>query len=277
MENIYNKFIKVYKWNNKHHGEIFLDRKYKDDLEWLLLGYFARMLKINKLPYPTYAVKRETPDFITYDHHNCLFAPIEITEILHPDRRRTEEYRQEKIQTEKFKKLSKKEQHGIIENAKGELQEPDLRGKWHGLFIETFKKKFNRAYSPNTWLLIYLNISQGHLSPHGGWWYLGMEWLANEFFFSDKPEYKHLKFPPFKGIYVIKSDGNELVQIYPAVELIQICQYKSMIEDWDFTNWDENTIIIKPELLRYSTVQVCIRILVLLLILLTIFVLFQKI
>lgn len=277
MESIYSKFIQVYKWNNKHRGEIFLDRKYKDDLEWLVLGYTARMLKINKLPYPTYAVKQESPDFITYDRHNCLFAPIEITEILHPDRRRTEEYRQEKIETEKFNKLSKKEQQRIIENTKGELQESDLRGKWHELFIETFKKKFSRAYCPNTWLLIYFNISQGHLSPHGGWWYLGMEWLANEFFFSDKPEYKHLKFPQFERIYVVKSDGNELVQIFPAVELIQICQHKSIIEDWDFTNWDGNATVLKPEFLRYSTVRVYITIFLLILILLIIFVLFQKI
>jgi hypothetical protein len=145
MENIYSKFIQVYKWNNKHHGEIFLDRKYKDDLEWLVLGYVARILKINKLPYPTYAVKQESPDFITYDNHNCLFAPIEITEILHPDRKRTDEYRQEKIETEKFKKLSKKERREIIENAKGELQEPDLRGKWHELWYLINPSTYSRT------------------------------------------------------------------------------------------------------------------------------------
>jgi hypothetical protein len=67
-----------------------------------------------------------------------------------------------------------------------------------------------------------------------------MEGLAKEYFFSDKEEYRHLKNPPYERIYVVKSDGNELVQIYPSVELIQICQDKNIWETWDFTNWGKN-------------------------------------
>ena len=237
MENIQEKFSNVYRRNEKHHGEIFLDRKYKDDLEWLILGYMTRMLKLRKELYPTYAskVKPPEPDFLTYDNSRIPFFPIEVTEVLHPNRRRTDEYRAYLKADEK--KLNDEEIEKEVEAFEFELQKNYLdKSDWVPQIVKALRDKFLKRYGPKTWLLIYFNIPYSHISMYG-WWHLTMEYIVKELLYSDNIEYADLKNPPYSRILMTDCEGDAMIQLYPGIYTIKEAVSKPLGTERNLDKW----------------------------------------
>jgi hypothetical protein len=235
MENIKEKFSTVYRWNEEHHGEIFIDRKYKDDLEWLILGYMTRMLKLGEELLPVYAEKTSPPepDFITYDRNKKLFSPIEITEVLHPNRKRGEEYKKE-IENGKIEANDKEKQNSEKNEKENTFTLLDKK-EWIQQVVERLRNKFSKRYRPDTWLLIYFNIPYFHIA-HYGWWHITMKYFAEKWLHSDIEEYKDLKNPPYSRILMINSSGDAMIQLHPSVYVIKEEISKPL---WEITNLDE--------------------------------------
>ena len=140
MKEITNELHRVCQIIENIGGNIYLDKKYKNDLEWWVLGKISKMLKKSGLSYSTYAEKSDHPDFITFDNYKSKFKKIEITEVIHPIRKRSDEY---------VKNLE------IIKNVSKETIDISL---W-----ETLKTRINdkllKFYGSDIWLFIYFNIN----------------------------------------------------------------------------------------------------------------------
>jgi hypothetical protein len=97
MKNISEELKRVKELINNINGKIYQNREYKDDLEWWVLGKISEILKKHNMSYPAYAEKKlpPDPDFKTYDNSRNIFKYIEITEVLDPNRRRSDEYKRE--------------------------------------------------------------------------------------------------------------------------------------------------------------------------------------
>lgn len=180
-------------------GNIYKKREHKDDLEWWILGRVSQLLKQKGLHSPHFAEKAMPPeaDFITYGKDRKYFRPIEITEVLPPGRKRSQEYTEA---TGRIRRIEKKET-GI------ELWE-SLKGR--------IKKKLLRKYEENSWLLIYFNILYMNISMYGHWDRAisnqVASWLeAGDIDFSNGN---------YERVYVIDSAGNALVCIHPEIEVI---------------------------------------------------------
>ena len=149
MKTIKSKLNIVKRLIEQINGDIFLERKYKNDLEWWILGRIATLLKKKGIDSPIYAEKKEppNPDFLTYSDNKKLFKPIEITEVIDLKRKRSYEYKN---------KIPRETQ---------EIPNLDL---WNSLKI-CLKKKFLKKYEPDCWLFIYFDIIYPHISIHGYW------------------------------------------------------------------------------------------------------------
>ena len=176
--------------------DFHINQKYKSDMEWWVLGKAGEILSELGFEYPTYAIKGESPDFITYNERQMEFYPIEVTEVLEPDRRRAEEYKIGRQITDWSK-------------TPGRLVDP-LEKPW--LTLEAcFLKKFKKKYPPKTWLIIYFNISYSHISEYG-WWHKTL--LAN----AKKWD---LSGCPFWKVLLLNSSGEALVDLFPKIYVIK--------------------------------------------------------
>lgn len=185
---------------NSINGKIYQNRKYKDDLEWWVLGKISEILKKHNMPYPTYAKKKlpPDPDFKTYDNSRNIFKYIEITEVLDPDRRRSDEYK--------------------IENPHNEIilaDEPNIE------LLQELKKRINakllKRYGTDTWLFIYFDISYSHLSIYGYWHRMIS---TNIRLWKEKYEI-NLYDQIYERIFITNSSAKSLVMIYPEIHTIK--------------------------------------------------------
>ena len=62
--------------------EFIRSKKYKDDREWWVLGTFMGLFKKRSLDCPSYAIKSEHPDFLTFRNETQPYRPVEIVEFL---------------------------------------------------------------------------------------------------------------------------------------------------------------------------------------------------
>ena len=185
---------------NNINGKIYQSREYKDDLEWWVLGKISGILKKYKMPYPVYAEKKTPPDpdFKTYDNSRIKFKYIEITEVLDPDRRRSDEYKRENPYNE------------IIL-----ADEPNIE-LLHEL-KKRIKLKLLKIYGTDTWLFIYFDISYSHLSIHGYWHRMI---LTNIRSWKEKNEI-NLNDQIYERIFITNSSAKSLVMIYPKIQIIK--------------------------------------------------------
>lgn len=171
-------------------GDIF-QREYENDLEWWILGKIVTLLSKDSIDYPIYAekMKPHNPDFLTYSENKNKFKPIEITEVIDPKRKRSDEYKN---------KISRKI-----------LEAPNL-DLWNSLKI-CLKKKFQKKYEPECWLFIYFDIIYPHISFHGYWDRAIRHHIES---WNDKNEIT-LECSPYEKIFITNSSASALVQIYP--------------------------------------------------------------
>jgi hypothetical protein len=186
---------------NKQIGvEFFTSQNYKDDREWWTLGHFAGLLQKSNNASPVYAIKTNPndPDFMTYDDQKKEFKPIEITEVLTPNRKRTQEY---------------KESASIVEPHLREIEE--VENPW-STFISTLKRKFLKFFQENCWLVVSHDMSYGEITPFGFW---HNTLLANV---KKWRESRVVDFDrcPYEKIFVIDSSEKALVSIFPSLVVL---------------------------------------------------------
>jgi len=183
----------------KINGAIYLDRKYKDDLEWWVLGKTAELLKSSNEIFPKFADKLlpPEPDFITFDENGNKFNQIEVTEVINPNRKRSDE----------CKKLFKIK-----------LSNPDNKININLLnaLQEQLNKKLLMKYEDNCWLLVYFNIFYSQISPYGYWHRLIISSVKNWF----ETKSCDISDCSYDKILVINSGGGAMVELYPKLNVI---------------------------------------------------------
>lgn len=194
---IADEFHRVLVLNQQVGNEFVISGKYKDDREWMVLGYFISTLKNNNFPSPEFAIKTNPPDpdFLTFDFNSNKFKPIEVLEILAPGRKRGKEYKT------------------------GKFDEEFIKDPWT-IFVRNLKKKFKKRYDEDCWLLIYHNIRVSRYAYYGFWHNI---LLANTklWYEADNKYSFNLKDSPYEKIFVVKSDGKAAVSIYPELTIIE--------------------------------------------------------
>jgi len=124
------------------------ESKYKNELEILILSYYADLLQRSDLPYPVYFEKRnnqDPPDFNIYDSNRSFMKLVEVTESMKPNRRRQKEYWANNV------------------SIKNEYNKSNLDS-----LLNILKKKILAQYS-NTDLIIWINIDILDLASCGVW------------------------------------------------------------------------------------------------------------
>ena len=152
------------------------------------------LLKKRSLDCPSYAIKSEHPDFLTFRNETQPYRPVEIVEVLEANRKRDLEYKT------------------------GNLEAELVDDSW-AVFIDILRKKFSKSYGKDCWLLIYYDILITHHTNYGFWhnimlanarlWYEPKN--SNAFFLGDSP---------YEQIYVIDSGGEAAVKIYPELSVV---------------------------------------------------------
>lgn len=181
-------------------NEFVCSQKYKDDREWWILCSFVRLYKRDKKIYPKYAEKRSPndPDFLTFIGFKKEFHPIEVVEVLTPNRRRCKEYRDLKLKPQP-----------VFESVEP-IAEP-----WESM-IENINKKFLKNYQKKCWLLVYHNMSYSEIS-HYGYWHNTVLHNFQDWYSSNIIKYNDCS---YECIYIINSKAKALVRTYPDLKVI---------------------------------------------------------
>ena len=194
---IKNELRRVTQFNKENFGEIYLSQKYKSDTEWWVLGKFCYCLENAQKMYPIFAHKRKNtnpPDFETFDNNNIPFGYFEITEVMKPGRKRSDEYK-----------------NNTIYNSKA--FEYDIKNINELLIC--LNKKLKCQYT-KTDLIVRINVNINDFSKYGAW-----HWVVNnsikKWIQDDKLNFDVCS---FNNIYILDSNGERLFQIFPFCELI---------------------------------------------------------
>ena len=158
------------------------------------------LLKKSKNIYPVYAIKTKPndPDFITYDINKNEFKPIEILEILTPNRERSKEYKDSiKIVEPYLEKIK------IIDNP------------WSS-FITNLHNKFLKFYQNNCWLLIYHDMHYVEIT-NIGFWHNTLLAEVEKWERSNTVDFKKCT---YEKIFVIDATAKALVCIHPERSVI---------------------------------------------------------
>lgn len=185
-------------FRDKPYGTLFKDRNYKKDLEWWILGKMRSIVNKTKSRFPRYALdieKNGEPDFYISKNGKTLFKKIEITEVLKPRRKRSDEYKGK----------------NAIENNTSNI--------WSS-FHERIAEKSKKDYGKNCWLIIYHNIRYTDITSNG---VLHDTLLAN----MEKINFSKVK---YEKIFVMNAEGKASVSIYP----IRYVVYPELTDTYTF-------------------------------------------
>lgn len=201
MNDIFAELKRVLDLSKENRGEFVISREYKDDREWWILGHFVKLMKSNSKRFPTYAIKTKPndPDFLTYYKNKKSFKPIEISEILEPDRKRGKEYKRSvEIITPYIEEVKKV---------------PEV---WSS-FKERLKKKFQKIYEKDCWLLLHHNISYSKITGGSGFWHNTVLANIEEWMKTGKIDFSK---STYEKIFVLNSSGKALIKIFPKFQII---------------------------------------------------------
>ncbi|MDP8269549.1 MAG: hypothetical protein P9L97_12565 [Candidatus Tenebribacter davisii] len=176
-------------------GEIYLNQQFKEDLEWWVLGRFCSSLDNANRNTPVYAIKRKNtnpPDFELFNQNKDGIGLIEVTEVLKPERKRSDEYKNN------------------TNNKKYKADKKNL----NSLLLRINDKLLSKFY--NTDLLIYLNISIFDISNLGSWHWILYNSIKN-WVEENKLDFDICN---YNNIFILDSNGSRLFKIYPIYELI---------------------------------------------------------
>lgn len=175
-------------FRHKPFGTLIINRQFKKDLEWWILGRFQKIVNKTKSRFPKFGIdieKNGEPDFYISKNGKTIFKKIEITEVLKPGRKRSYEYKNDK--REKINAIN----------------------IWSS-FHERLSSKFNKNFGRDCWLIIYHNIRYSEITPYGVWHNTLLANMENFDFSSCR----------YEKIFVIDSSGKAAVSIYPIRYII---------------------------------------------------------
>ena len=195
MKNAKEELERVNGIHSRVGSDFVTSRDYKNDREWWVLGHVITLLEKAGHAYPEYAIKTNPPepDFVTYSDNKTVFRPMEIGEVLAPDRRRGDEY------------STPCSIMGV-----NQLDEP-----WKS-FILLLRNKFLRRYGNNCWLVVYHDILCYEISLYNPWHEVLLASAAN----WNTSSLIDLGNSPYEKILVLNSNGNALVEIFPSLSII---------------------------------------------------------
>jgi hypothetical protein len=134
-------------------AEFFNNRKYRPDLEWLILSYLTTALSAAGWECPVYAEKLEPPqpDFQTYIARGVPYRQVEVTEVLRPGYQRGDFHRQVALSGER------------IHNIPNPHPQPWLS------FHHVLHSKLAKSYSDGSWLVIYHDMPDSEFQDYVPW------------------------------------------------------------------------------------------------------------
>jgi hypothetical protein len=185
----------------------FNDRKYREDLEWLILSYLVTILSATKRPAPEFAEKLlpPSPDFQTYSAQRECFRQIEITEVLRPGYRRGQFYRE----------LAKTDKRYY------QIRDPHPQ-PWTS-FRHVLQSKLTKPYPHNSWLLIYHDMSASEFKDFTPWHERVLGELRS--WTQDSDHMCDITASRFESIYVVDASGEGALRLHPHWDVIRQSPY----------------------------------------------------
>lgn len=177
------------------------ERSHRVDREWWVLGKAVSILEIVGEVYPTHAVPTDppNPDFMTFQAAGAPFHPIEITEVLRPGRKRTQEYRDP--------------YHGYGMS----IVEPHPT-PWIS-FQRKLREKYLKQYGRDCWLIVYHNMGYSDIS-HVGEWHRTLVYEANKWA-SDPAVPWNPSRSPYGRILIMDAKASAMVELFPTIRVIR--------------------------------------------------------
>ena len=184
-------------------AEFFNNRKYSEDFEWLILSYLTRILSLVGHQSPEYAEKLSppAPDFQTYLTPEQPFRRIEVTEILRPDYRRGEFHRQ------------------FANNGQRFYDVPDPHPQPWSSFQRVLRAKLAKAYAPDSWLLIYHDMSASEFADFSPWHERILRELRT--WTHDSDTICDITASRYESIYVVDASGEGAIRLHPHWDLLR--------------------------------------------------------
>lgn len=188
-------------------GEFFGDRRNESDWEWLMLGNALSLLKEAGEEVPEFAVKQESPDFLTFRTSGETFAGVEVTEVVRPDYRRNRFHQDEEKSGRKFRAIP-----------------PPHPTPWKSL-AQTLIKKFGKTYGRGTWLLLYLDLARSDFYDINSadfekpWETTVMEEMS--VWPRKDAESIDLSRSPFDRILIMSADCSGLMEVSPRLVVLK--------------------------------------------------------
>ena len=180
-----------------------VDRRYREDLEWLTLSCLVDILKRSGRAFPRYAAKMppSEPDFSTFLNPTTPFRPVEITEVLRPGYRRDDEYKKVMAGGDPLRVL---EPHPA---------------PWSS-FKRVLSNKFTKSFPSNTWLLIYHNMWLFDFQPDDCLWHERVLGQLRAWTF-DSHETCDITKSRYEQIYVLDSGCTGAIRLHPHWDVIK--------------------------------------------------------
>jgi hypothetical protein len=184
-------------------NEFFNDRRFKDDLEWLILGYLQAILVDVKWPAPEFAKRLvpPEPDFATYDIAGEPFRRIEVTEVLRPEYRRGAHYRE------------------LVKSSARFYEIPEPHPKPWTSFYQTLRSKLSKPYASGSWLLIYHDMSASEFDDYSPWH--DRIFREAKTWTTDSESAVDVTRSQYESIYVVDASGVGAVRLYPHWDVVR--------------------------------------------------------
>lgn len=186
-------------------GSGYFSNQYKDHREWHILGAAHSAHTRVQRPFPTYAIKRQSPDFELFNTPSHAAYPLEVTMVIPPDY-----------------KLHR--HHKEWEAAGGMPQDhpyPAYRDHWDWLRARIGEKR-QEPYAKGCALLVYFDVSlhdtveqnpSDFASAIAGEWHRHPQ---GDFGLST------IRASGIRTVIVMSADMRALVEIYPRLDVVAI-------------------------------------------------------
>lgn len=190
-------------------AQFFNDRRYREDLEWLILSYLTSALSAAGRECPEYAEKLQPPepDFQTYLTRDLPHWRIETTEVLRPDYRRGDFHREAARSGQRVQYV------------------PDPHPQPWSSFLYVLRAKLVKPYSARSSLLIYHDMSDSEFPDYAPW---------HERLFARLRTWTHesdstcdLTRSRYQNIFVVDASGIGAVRLHPHWDVIRETPFPS--------------------------------------------------
>ncbi|MEP6668796.1 MAG: hypothetical protein ABJF10_06575 [Chthoniobacter sp.] len=195
MHDIETEYIRVRQILDQIGGAAFFSREHKKSREWYVLGAVRQLLLHAGRDFPTLAEESEAPDFRAYHADGCVWAPIEIVEVLPPDYKRHAHYKEVE--------QGRRSAYYVVG--------PPLQSPWEPL-RKQITEKAHKRYPKGTCLIVYHDI--GRLS------FSDPSTPFHERLLAEHAVSPFIGLGSFARVLILSSEMECLVQLHPITETL---------------------------------------------------------